>query len=118
MPIYEYRCHGCTKKVSVFQRSMTAVSTPRCPECGGGELSRLVSQFAFHRGVDFDDGPEFDDEAFMDGVDENDPASVARWARQTADRMGEELPPDFDDQLAGMDAGGLGEDFGGDDWGG
>lgn len=116
MPIYEYACNGCRKKVSVFQRSVTTITAARCPECGGEDLSRLISKFAFHRSMtDFDDGPDFDDDAFMDGVDENDPRSVARWARQMGERMGEDLPPDFESELARMEAGEMPDDLGGDD---
>jgi hypothetical protein len=90
---------------------------PRCPECGGTELSRLVSKFAFHRSMpDFDDGPDADMDAMMEGVDENDPASVARWARRMGDRMGTDLPPDFDAQLARMEAGEMPDDDAGDDF--
>ena len=95
MPIYEYRCHSCQKKVSVFHRSVNATTAARCPECSGTELTRLVSQFAFHRGAgDFDDGPDFGDESFMDGMDDYDPEG-----------MGGGLPPGFDDQLAGLGGG-------------
>jgi putative FmdB family regulatory protein len=102
MPIYEYACKGCRRKVSIFQRSITSTATPRCPECGSEELSRLVSKFAFHRAMpDFDDGPEFDEDM-----------------RQMGDRMGEDLPPDFDAQLAQMEADGFPDDGGGfDDYG-
>src|SRR5215212_8215377 len=76
MPIYEYTCAGCRRKVSVFQRSVSATAAPRCPECGSSDLARLISTFAFHRGMpDFDDGASFDEAAFMDGIDENDPQS-------------------------------------------
>ena len=116
MPIYEFACNGCRRKVSVFQRSMTTTTAARCPECGSADLTRLVSRFVFHRSMpDFDDGPELDEDAFLDGVDENDPRSVARWARRMGDRMGEDLPPDFDAQLARMEAGGFPDEDGGDD---
>ena len=106
MPIYEFACNGCRKKVSVFQRSVSTATAVRCPECGSEDLHRLISKFAFHRSMpDFDDGPEFDDDAFMDDVDENDPRSVARWARRMGDRLGEDLPPDFDEQIKRMEAG-------------
>jgi putative FmdB family regulatory protein len=105
MPIYEYRCHGCQKKVSIFQRSVNAAAAPRCPECGATELTRLISQFAFHRGMpDFDLGSGFDDESFLEGMEDNPEG----WARGAAEEMGGSLPPGFDDQLAG-----LGGDYGG-----
>lgn len=113
MPIYEFACHGCRRKVSIFQRSVKTATAPRCPECGGENLRRLVSAFAFHRGMtDFDDGPDFDD-AMLDGVDENDPRSVARWARQMSGQMGEDLPPDFEQQIARMESGEFPEEAGG-----
>ena len=116
MPIYEYACRGCRKKVSVFQRSMTPTTAARCPECGSEDLARLVSKFAFHRSMpDFDLGPDLDEDAMLDGVDENDPRSVARWARRMGERMGEDLPPDFDAQLAQMEAGHFPDEDAGDD---
>lgn len=120
MPIYEYHCQDCRKRVSVFQRSVSSTNAPRCPECGGGALNRLISSFAFHRGMpDFDDGSPYDEAGMMDGVDQDDPESVARWARSMGDQMGGDLPPDFDNDLARMAAGGAPDgDLGGDDFGG
>jgi putative FmdB family regulatory protein len=126
MPIYEYACHGCRKKVSIFQRSMTTATAVRCPECGSERLERLISKFSFHRSMpDFDDGPDLDDDSVFGDVDENDPRSVARWARRMGEQMGEDLPPDFEEQIARMEAGempdedGLGDggfdDFGDED---
>jgi len=104
MPIYEYGCQGGGKKGSDFQRSMTTAVAARCPECGSTELSRLISKFSFHRSMpDFDDMSGVDD--MMDDLDENDPKSVARWARRMGKTMGEDLPPDFDEQIRRMEAG-------------
>ena len=104
MPIYEYTCHGCRRKVRVFQRSMHTATAARCPECGSEEPTRLISSFAFHRSMpDFDDMSGVDD--MMDDLDENDPKSVARWARRMGKTMGEDLPPDFDEQIRRMEAG-------------
>jgi len=115
MPIYEYACAACRKQVSVFQRSINTATAPRCPECGGDDLARLISKFAFHRGMpDFELGSDFDDEGMMDGVDENDPRAVAQWARKMGDKMGSDLPPDFDEQLARMEGGEMSDDAGDD----
>jgi putative FmdB family regulatory protein len=121
MPIYEYACHGCRKKVSVFQRSVSTVTAARCPECGSEKLDRLISKFSFHRSMpDFDDGPDFDDDAMFGDVDENDPRSVARWARRMGEQMGDDLPPDFEEQIARMEAGEMPDEdgFGDDGFGG
>ena len=58
MPIYEYRCGGCGRKVSIFFRSFTTVVDAVCPRCGSTDLTRLVSRVAVLRrgGSDGDDG--------------------------------------------------------------
>ena len=83
MPIYEYRCNGCNKRVSVFQRQISSSTAAACPDCGGSDLARLVSRFAVVRNEDqmLD---SLDDDSLLSGVDENDPRSVAAWARRRA----------------------------------
>ncbi|MCI0712766.1 MAG: zinc ribbon domain-containing protein [Chloroflexi bacterium] len=45
MPIYEFQCHDCGQKSSIFFRSFSAVDKkPRCPQCDSTALSRLISQ--------------------------------------------------------------------------
>ena len=43
MPIYEYRCADCHRRVSVWWRTYSEAETgvAVCPRCGGNELSRL-----------------------------------------------------------------------------
>ena len=48
MPIYEYACMDCRKVVSVLVKRIGDDAEPACPQCGGGGLRRLVSNFAFH----------------------------------------------------------------------
>ena len=115
MPIYEYRCHGCRKRTSVFVRSIAVAANPRCEHCGSPKLSRLISRVALLR----PDGGSVDgfDESALADVDENDPRSVARWARRMRNEMGDELGPDFDEAIDRMEAGEFPEeDGGGEDW--
>ncbi len=113
MPIYEYRCHGCRKRTSVFVRSVASATAPRCEHCGSPRLSRLISRVAVVRAS----GGSLDnfDESSLADVDENDPRSVARWARRMRDEMGEELGPDFDEAIDQMEAGNFPEEAGDDD---
>ncbi|HEX9419716.1 MAG TPA: zinc ribbon domain-containing protein, partial [Methylomirabilota bacterium] len=46
MPIYEYECRGCSRRVSLLVRRIASPEAPRCPRCGSAELSRLMSRFA------------------------------------------------------------------------
>lgn len=107
MPIYEYRCNGCHRTVSVFQRSMHTAVAPTCSHCGGEDLTRLMSRFAFHRSASSTElgDDDFDEAALMEGLDENDPQSVARWARKMRDKLGEDLGPEFDEMVERMERG-------------
>jgi putative FmdB family regulatory protein len=40
MPLYEFRCRGCSHE---FETLVRAGSNPSCPSCGGGDLERLIS---------------------------------------------------------------------------
>jgi putative FmdB family regulatory protein len=104
VPIYEFRCQACRRRVSVFQRSISAPASAVCSHCGGTDLRRLVSRFAVMRGEGalLDD---IDDESLLSGVDENDPRSVAAWARKMGSRFGEDLGPEFDEMMERMEAG-------------
>jgi putative FmdB family regulatory protein len=129
MPIYEYRCTDCKRRVSVFFMSFSAAERRteagevECPRCGGKRLSRLMSKVNMVRGSgggSSDDamGDEMDYGAddmddmggmgrMFEGLDDEDPRSVARWARRMKDSMGDEmdLGPEFDQALARIEAG-------------
>ena len=45
MALYEYKCSECDEQFDVM-RPMTAADEPaQCPECGGTESRRLISNF-------------------------------------------------------------------------
>ena len=135
MPIYEYRCGDCGRKVSLFFRSFSAVTDDAaCPHCGGANLRRLMSRVAFRRGSgggaesggDEFGGDEFG--GFLDGLDENDPRALAHAMRRMSDEMGESVEPEMEEALgrlekgedpehvmAELDEGGGGDIGGGDD---
>jgi putative FmdB family regulatory protein len=105
MPIYEYRCGGCGKKVTVLTLRVSEAVSATCDRCGSGDLRRLMSRFAMVRS----------DEARMDGLgddaaglDENDPKSVARWMRKMGKELGEDAGEDFDEMVDELEAGGDG----------
>jgi len=107
MPIYEYRCADCRRRVSVFFRSFSAVGEPSCPRCGGHNLTRLMSKVAVRRGggadTDFADGGAMD--GMLDGLDESDPRALARAMRQMSDEMGEPIEPEMAEALGRLEAG-------------
>lgn len=121
MPIYEYHCQDCRRRVSVLVRSINRPGTPTCPRCGGRRLERLMSRFSRVRSEDARLDSLADPSSFGD-LDENDPKSVARWAKKMGKEMGEDLGEDFDqvmEEAMAEEAGGKegGEGGGGDDLG-
>ncbi len=48
MPLYEYDCRACDRAVTI-RASFTDESEPRCPDCGGEALTRLISQVSVAR---------------------------------------------------------------------
>src|SRR5262249_8298463 len=94
MPIYEYECHDCRRRVSLL-RSISATAPPACPRCGSTALTRLMSRFSTVKSED----ARLESLAEGGGpgdLDENDPASVARFMKKMGKEFGEELGDDFD----------------------
>src|SRR5207237_2092791 len=108
MPIYEYRCGACKRKVTVLTRRASETVEPVGDRCGSRDLSRLMSRFAMVRseGSRLDD---LSDPSSLSGLDENDPKSMARWMRKMGKELGEDAGDDFDEMVDEMETGG-GED--------
>ena len=99
MPIYEYRCPNCKKKVSIFFRSLSSVdhASARCPNCNSTGLTRLMSRVRVIRGGSKSGGDELDDMPDFSDLDENDPRAMGRFMRKMAEESGEDMPPEFDE---------------------
>jgi putative FmdB family regulatory protein len=95
VPIYEYFCTDCRRRVSLLVRSINNPGTPTCPKCSGHNLERLMSRFARVRSEE-DRLDALADPSAMGDLDENDPKSVARWAKKMGKELGEDMGEDFD----------------------
>lgn len=105
MPIYEYRCQDCRRRVSVFFRSFSKTEeAPTCPRCGGTHLVRKISRVAVVRSEDsrLDD---LADPSMMGDLDEDDPKSIARWMRKMSAETGEEMPEEFGEVIDRLESG-------------
>jgi len=112
MPIYEYRCTGCNRKVTVITLRVSERVEPQCDRCGSRKVTRLMSRFAMPRSDD-DRLDDLADSSGLGGLDENDPKSMARWMRKMGKEMGEDVGEDFDEMVDEMEAG-TGDDEAGD----
>jgi putative FmdB family regulatory protein len=127
MPIYEYICHDCKRRVSLLWHTFKDAETrePVCPRCGGANLRKLISRVAVVRSEE-SRLDNLADPSAMSGLDEDDPKSLARWMRKLASETGEEMGPEFDEVIGRLEAGedpesieksmpDLGDDSGGGD---
>ena len=112
MPIYEYHCGDCRKRVSLLVRSISNPGTPACPRCGGTNLERLMSRFAVVRSEDDRLDDVADDVGELGDLDEDDPKAVAKVMRQMKDELGDDAGVDFDEAVDAMESGEFGEDAG------
>jgi putative FmdB family regulatory protein len=110
MPIYEYRCADCKRRSSLYYQTFSAASaaTPECEHCASTNVSRLVSRVFQLKSEDAQLEDLADPSTFGD-LDENDPKSVARWARKLGQQMGEDLGDDWGEMVDRLEAG---EDLG------
>ena len=98
MPIYEYLCHKCQRKMSFLVLSSADAFRPTCKFCKSTGLEQLFSRFATPRSEESRLESMADPSSFS-GLDENDPGSVARWVKKMGKEMGEDFGEDVD-QLA------------------
>jgi len=106
VPIYEYLCHDCGRRVSILWRSFSEIGAtkPRCPRCGGENLTRLISRVAVVRSEE-SRLEDLADPSTLAGLDENDPKSIARWMRRMSHELGEDLGPEFEEVVDRLEAG-------------
>jgi len=114
MPVYEFRCNTCGRKVALRYASIAEYSaaTPACPRCQSTDLTRLISRVAIKRSPlarmfsgDMDDGSAFDD------LENADPATLGRMLREMSDEVGEDMGPEFDEVVTRLERGEAPEDI-------
>jgi len=107
MPIYEYYCFDCRKRVSIFYRTLSAAqkAEPICPICGGKRLHRLVSRVRVLHSEE-DRLERLADSSLMAGLEGEDPRALARFMREMKQELGEEADdPELDEMIGRLEAG-------------
>lgn len=115
MPIYEYECAKCHRRSNILTLRASEKVTARCGHCGASRMRRLMSRFAMPRSEEAR-LEALADPSVLDGLDENDPKSLARAMRKMGREMGDEFAgEEFDQAVDEIESSGdLGDD-GGDD---
>ena len=107
MPIYEYRCNNCRRKMDVFVRDTTSSSNHVCPNCGSNDVRRIYSRFGVRKSKS-DKGVYDDilsDAKLTRGLMQNDPRALAEWTRKMSRAADEDATPETQELLDRMDAG-------------
>ena len=107
MPVYEYRCGNCKRRVSIFSRGFEIDPSAKCPQCGSAELSRLFSSFRIGKGDTYYRKDFYEeilgDHQLVRGLESSDPRALAEWNRKMMNATGDDIAPeyeDFQDRLA------------------
>lgn len=112
MPIYEYRCRKCRRRVSILLRSFSDMKNAKlkCIHCGHDELERLVSLVSVPKSEETRLDALSDDSALGD-LDESDPRSMARWMKKMSGEVGEDLGEEFHEVVDRLESGQSPEDI-------
>lgn len=95
MPIYEYLCEECRKVSTFLVLNTRDPFQPRCKRCQSGNMTKLISRVARVRSEE-SRLESLADPGKLGGLDETDPASMARWMKRMGKELGEDMGEDFD----------------------
>jgi len=104
MPLYEYRCNKCHKRITLLVRENS--SDLACPVCGGQELSRLFSTFSIKHTYLDNYESILDDSQLVKGLERDDPRALAEWNRRMSRGAEDDnVGPEYQEMLEKMDRG-------------
>ena len=95
MPIYEYICPGCNGRFQKLVRGFTDPAGLACPRCGSAEVRRAISRVSLVKSEEARFETLADPSKLAD-LNEQDPRSIARWAKKLGKELGDEAGDDWD----------------------
>ena len=98
MPIYEYECRKCGKRMSFLILTLEKAKDLECKFCKSRELNRLMSRFAAVKSEE-SRLESLADPSKLAGLDENDPKSIARFMKKIGKEMGEDMGGNIDETV-------------------
>lgn len=104
MPLYEYRCQKCRRRVTILVQQPSK-GPGACPECGGAQLERLFSSFRMGRSEmqAYDD--ILTDNQLCRGLMKSDPRALAEWNKRMSRGSDETIAPEYEEMLEKMESG-------------
>jgi putative FmdB family regulatory protein len=104
VPIYEYRCRDCGARSSFLVGVTAEKVSIACDRCGSAKMDKLVSRCMYVMSEETRMEKMLDPSKLGD-LDENDPRSVARWAKRFGSHLGEDMGEDFDSMMEELESG-------------
>jgi len=99
MPIDEFICQNCHRRLAFLVRDISAPFAPKCSSCGNTNLSRAISGFAYHKPLKTV-WEESDEPTMHSGEDYyKDPRNIGRWVEKKFQDMGQELPSQIQEKI-------------------
>jgi len=99
MPIYEFVCQNCHRRLTFLVRHISAPFAPKCSSCGNTNLSRIISGFTYHKPLKMMWG-ESGEPTMHSGEDYyKDPRNIGRWVEKKFQDMGQELPSQIQEKI-------------------
>jgi putative FmdB family regulatory protein len=101
MPIYEYLCPACNGRFQKLVRGFSDPAGLACPRCGSPKVQRAISRVSVLKSEE-SRADTLADASMFAGLDENDPKSIARWAKKLGKELGEDAGEDWDELVDQM----------------
>lgn len=106
MPVYEYNCQNCKRKVSVYVKRFEDASSAACPKCGNKEMQRLFSTFSVKKTYMDIYEDILSDRQLERGLLRNDPRAMSDWNRRMSMGMEDNtIAPEYEEIVERMDRG-------------
>jgi len=106
MPVYEYNCQTCKRKVSVYVRRFEDAASAVCPKCGNKEMQRLFSTFSVKKTYMDIYEDILSDRQLERGLMRNDPKALSDWNRRMSRGMEDNaMAPEYEEMVERMDKG-------------
>ena len=98
MPIYEYICNPCNKRVNLFFRSYDEASknTAVCPDCDNSDLRRLISVSSISSGKNSTSEQK---------ISPNNPHLLAQKMRSSMRKSGKDYGNEFNEVVNRLEKG-------------
>lgn len=99
MPIYEYICPICKKRIDIFMRISSFNINPSCPLCGQSDMKRIFSSFAVHKSVQsiYEESDTAGSAISNDYYE--DPRNIGRHLEKKFEELNVEIPSEIQNNI-------------------